>query len=213
MNTTELLAIFRAEVFDFTAPYLWSDALVYGYIDDAQKQFCRDTYGIADARSFKITIKSDGTEWYKLDPRILKIRDATFADTGRKVGMVSAEKASAQGVTFTGAVGPLKNLVTGLEANTVRAWPVPNTAAIVNLLTFRLPNDVGAGDDLEIEPQHHRDLLLWVKYRAYSVQDAETADKQAAADNLAKHGLFTAKALREQSRASHEAGAVIYGGY
>lgn len=212
MTTTELLAIFRAEVYDSTAPYLWSDALVYGYIDDAQKQFCRDTYGIADARSFKITIKADGTEWYKLDPRILKIRSATFADTGRKISMVAAEKADAEGVTFDGTAGPLKALVTGLEANTVRAWPVPNTAAIVNLTTFRLPDDVGAGDDLEIEPQHHRNLLLWVKYRAYGVQDAETADKKARADALAEHQAFVAKALREQSRASHEAGAVVYGG-
>ena len=35
MNTTELLAIFREEVADIELPYLWSDALIYAYIDDA----------------------------------------------------------------------------------------------------------------------------------------------------------------------------------
>ena len=56
MNTTELLAVFRQEVFDLETPYLWSDALVYTYIDEAQKQFCRDTYGIEDSSSFTLAI-------------------------------------------------------------------------------------------------------------------------------------------------------------
>ena len=51
MTNTELLAIFREEVSDLEVPYLWSDTLVYGYIDEAQKQFCRDTYGMLDART------------------------------------------------------------------------------------------------------------------------------------------------------------------
>ena len=212
MTTTELLAIFRAEVYDLELPDLWSDALVYGHIDDAQKQFCRDTYGIADARSFKISIKADGTEWYKYDSRILKIRDATFSDTGRRITTIPVEKMEAHGLRFDGRQGPAQALITGLEANTFRCTPVPNVAAVINLLTFRLPADIGAGDDLEIEPQHHLGLLHWMKYRAYGVQDAETQDRKASETHLAKHYAYCAKVLQEQSRSSHEASSVIYGG-
>lgn len=212
MTTTELLAIFREEVYDAVAPYLWSDALIYRYIDDAQKQFCRDTYGIADARSFKVNIKSDGTEWYRYDPRILKVRGAVFSDTGRKVPIIPFEKMAEHGYSFNGSQGPLAALITGLEENTFRTVPVPNAVSTVNLTTFRLPEDVVAGDELEIAPQHHIHLLHWVKHRAYDVQDAETYDKKASEKYLNSHLAYCAKVLQEQSRAGHEAGAVIYGG-
>ena len=212
MTNTELLALFRTEVMDLEQPYLWGDSWVYGAIDDAQKQFCRDTWGIADARSFKIAIKSDGTEWYKIDSRILKIRDATFADTGRGVNLIAAEKMAAHNIYFDGKQAPLSALITGLEANTVRTWPVPNVAATVNLSVFRLPADLATGDDLEIDPQHHRHLLHWVKHLAYSIQDSEVYDKNASDKYRAKHDAYCSKALVEQSRASHQASSVVYGG-
>lgn len=212
MTPRELLAIFREEVFDTQVPFLWSDNLILGYISEAQKQFCRDTYGIPDARSFKISIKADGTEWYALDPRILKVRSATLADTGRPVALVAAEKANALGVRFDGKQGPVKALVTGLENNYVRAYPVPNAAATVLLLTFRLTDDAGPDDDLEIELQHQRGLLHWTKHLAYDVQDTETYDKQASDKYKGKHKELCEKVIREQSRAGHEAGTVMYGG-
>ena len=211
MNTTELLAVFREEVFDLAAPYLWSDALVYRYIDDAQKQFCRDTYGIADARNFSLST-SAGVEWYDLDARILKIRGATEQSTGRSVIMVPAEKTQEQFVRFDGALGPIKALVTGLEKNALRAWPVPNQTQTVTFSVFRLPTDVGAGDNFEIDPQHVLPLLFWVKHKAYDVQDAEVFNPQASDKYRAKWDAYCAKALNEQSRASHTAGTVIYGG-
>lgn len=212
MTTTELLAVFRQEVYDTVAPYLWSDSLVYTYIDDAQKQFCRDTYGIEDARSFKLTIKSDGTEWYALDPMILKLRDAINAADGKDVPLIALEKMTAHGLRFDGSVGPIKALITGMEKGYVRAIPKPNTAATVELRTFRLPADVAAGDDFEIDQQHVLNLLHWVKYRAYSVQDAETRDDAKAKTHKDAFAAYCAKATVEQSRARHTASTVIYGG-
>jgi len=212
MTTTELLALFRTEVFDLEAPYLWSDAWAYGAIDAAQKQFCRDTYGIADARSFKVLVKADGTEWYALDPRILKIRAATDSVTGVPVPIVPVEKMIEQRMKFDGHQGPLSALISGLEADTLRAWPKPNVASTVELRTFRLPVDVAAGDDFEIAPQHHRYLTYWVKHLAYGIQDTETYDPKAEAKYRAQHDAYCARAKDEQSRAMHPVGTVIYGG-
>lgn len=212
MNTTELLAVGRQELFDLELPYLWSDALLYTYIDDAQKQFCRLTYGIEDARSFKITIKADGTEWYAVDPRILKIRDTINTATGKPVDMLAVEKMNSSYMKFDGTVGPIKALITGMEKGMVRAYPKPNEAAVIELRTFRLPADVAVGDDFEIDPQHVLNLLYWVKYRAYNVQDAETSDKNKAASNKAEFEAYCAWAKVEQSRARRPVSSVTYGG-
>ena len=212
MNTTELLAVFRQEVFDTVAPYLWSDSLVYTYIDDAQKQFCRNTYGIEDSRSFKLTIKSDGTEWYAIDPLILKIRDAIDPATGRPVELIAAEKMTERGVRFDGTTGLLVALVMGLDKGYVRTVPKPNVASTVELRTFRLPFDVAAGDDFEIDPQHVLGLLDWVKCKAYRVQDSEVNNPKKAMEHEQVFTAYCAKAKVEQSRARRPVSTVSYGG-
>ena len=211
MTTTELLALFRSEVFDLEQPYLWSDALVYGYIDDAQKQFCRDSFGIADSRSFSVTIVPD-TQWYALDTKILKLRDAIDAATGLDMPLIAAEKMHEHNMKFDGKQGPIQALITGLDENMLRAWPIPSLAADIELRTFRLPVTVEAGDDLEVPEQHQRYLLYWVKYLAYSVHDTEAYDKGAADRYFAKHQAYCLKAKIEQSRARRPVSTVTYGG-
>lgn len=212
MNTTELLALFRSEVFDLEEPYLWSDELVYTYIDEAQKQFCRDTYGIADARSFTVPVLADGTEWYTIDPRILKIRSTADSVTGLPVPLIPLEKMVAHNMKFDGTAGPLRAFITGMEDNTLRAWPKPNLASTVELRTFRLPEDVVADDDFEIDSRHHRYLLYWVKALAYDVKDSEVFDPKAVEKNLGLHNAYCASVKTEQDRAMHSVGTVIYGG-
>lgn len=127
MNTTELLAQFRSEVSDEAAPYLWGDALVYSYINDAQKWFCRLTNGVSDSRTPRVTkiAIQPGVVWYDTDPSILKVRKVTRADTGRDVPVVNAERMADFGIRFDGKVEVLGALVQGLEEHALRAWPVP----------------------------------------------------------------------------------------
>lgn len=211
MTTTELLALFRSEVFDLELPYLWSDNLIYGYIDDAQKQFCRDTNGIADSRSFKLNV-TVANEWYSIDPRILKIRDAVMSSTGREVPIISIEKMLENEMRFDGGTGLVKALISGLDDGTLRTWPIPSEATTIELRTFRLPEDVAAGDDLEIPPQYHPRLLHWVKHRAYGVQDTETFDKGASDRYLAMHKAACLDAIHEQNRVRRPVSTVSYGG-
>lgn len=210
MTTTELLALFREEVQDLAAPYLWSDSLIYGYINDAQKQFCRNTWGIEDARGFKVNVVA-GSEWYTISPRILRIR-AAVDSAGKDVPVIAVEAMEANGMRFDGRLGAIRALVKGLEKNTLRAWPVPNASAVVQLFTFRLSDDVGAGDDLEIGEQHHRHLVSWVKHLAYDNQDAETNDKAASERNGAKFEANCAAAKTEQGRLRRPRAVVAYGG-
>jgi len=129
MTTTELLALFRTEVFDLELPYLWSDTWVYGAIDAAQKQFCRDTFGVADSRSFTVNIIS-GTQWYTTDAKILKIRDAVVSTTGLDMPLIAFEKMHENSMKFDDKCGPPLALITGLDENTLRVWPIPFTRTV-----------------------------------------------------------------------------------
>lgn len=211
MTNTELLALLRFEVSDEKVDYLWSDSFIYAAIDEAQKQFCRDSYGIADARSFTLAITVAGI-WYALDPRILKVRSAIDQATGVGIDLVPVEKMSANNMRFDGSTGPLQALITGMDAGNVRAYPTPNIASTVELRVFRMSADMDVGDDFEIDAQHVRNLLLWVKHRAYGVQDSEVYNPKKSEEFRVAFKAYCDRALQEQSRLNHSAGTVAYGG-
>lgn len=217
MTSTELLAAFRDEVADTVLPYLWSDATVYRYIDDAQKMFCRRTEGIEDSRTAAVTQLAvvPNTEWYPTSKLILKIRSVTRNDTGRSVEVVNVERAPERGIYFDGRKGPIRALVAGLDKSALRAWPIPNETVTLSMSVFRLPLEAIAdeGDqDLEVDEQHHQALLLWAKHLAYNKQDAETADPNRAADYEQRFYAYCAAARIEQERARRVVGTVAYGG-
>lgn len=222
MNSTELLEVFRDEMADTAAPYLWSDALVFRYMNDAQEMFCRLTEGIEDSSTPAICRLSVevGTDWYATSPMVLKIREVVDVSTGRPYDVMNMEKASAKGVHFNGNPGPLRLFVTGLEKNKLRAWPMPNVSAEVELRVFRLPKPVVAqsaitedGDQtLEIDDRHHMALLLWMKGKAYGKEDAETFDRRKADDYEQRFYAYCTQAKKEQERARRNVGTVMYGG-
>jgi len=217
MNSTELIDLYRAEMRDTEEPYLISDAALYSYLDDAHKWFCRLTEGIEDSRTpavARVEIVPD-TEWYDISPLILKIRQAHRMDTGAPVELVSAERASKLDLRFDGRKGPLRYLVTGMGRNTVRAWPMPNETVTLELNTFRLPLSpiTDAGDqELEIDDQHHRHLLLWMKHLAYDNHDVEMFDRRKSDDYKAKFEQYCFRAMKEQERARRPNSTVLYGG-
>jgi hypothetical protein len=209
MNTTELLGIFRDEVSDTLAPYLWSDALVYAYIDDAQKQFCRDAFGIEDARSFRLTLAAN-TEWYALPPQVLTLLGAYDATTGQPIPILTRAEASAKRLLFDGRTGPLRALVKDMQKGFLRAYPKSNDVGSVSLETTRLSEAVGAGDDFEIDEVHHLNLLMWVKYRAYSKQDAETYDPVKATSHKQMFADYCRESKIEHGRLTRNVAVVQF---
>lgn len=215
-DSTDLLRWFRLDMDDLELPYLWSDEEVFEYATDAQRWFCRKTEGIADSRTAELCQLSivPATEWYTMDERILKLRGAHRGDTGRPVGIVNPEKLDMFDIRFDGNSGVLKALVVGLTDGVIRAYPVPSETVTINLEIFRLPLYPITDSDqpLEISQHHHRALVLWMRYRGYSKQDADTIDLKRAADYEQKFDAYCYKALAEQERARRNVGVTIYGG-
>lgn len=216
MDSNEVLGLFRDEMSDLQAPYLWSDTLLFAYMNDAQEMFCRLTEGIEDSSTADVcrVNVAPAADWYPLSRKILKIRQATRSDTGAEVRLINAEKAPQQGVRFDGRPGPLKAFVTGLEKHKLRAWPLPSEAVTVELSVFRLPLDriTGGNQEFEIDDQHHMALLMWMKHRAYGKEDAETYDRRKSDEWEARFRAYCEQAKKEQIRARHIPSTVAYGG-
>lgn len=230
MDVVQLFDLFRSDVVDTVAPYLWSDDEVWEYMDDAQKEFCRRTWGIADSRSAltQISVAADD-DWVDISPRILRIRGARRASDGRKLSVISYEQMERMqaadddyGMPLLPALddtttGPLKWLITGMDQDALRLSPIAAEADTIRLTVDRLPatidaDEVAAGAQLEIADKYHRTLLLWMKHRAYSKQDADAFDKGKAAEFEARFAAACAEAKVERERLEQPPGLMAYGG-
>lgn len=214
MNSSELLEQFRQDVVDIEAPYLWSDAEVFSYIDSAHKQFWRNVGGIGDAQSPLTSLPvAIGTDWIAISPLILKVREAYLPD-GTPIELANYEDLRSRRIRLDGHVGPTKMLILGMEPGSVRVYPVSDAVTTIQLVVDRMPLKAitDADQKLEIQEQHKDGLGLWIRHRAYSKQDAETMDRNKAATLKAEFAEYCALAKRERDRAKHKTRVVFYGG-
>ncbi len=217
MNSSELLTLFRSEMSDKVEPYLWEDSEGFGFIDDAQKMFCRKTDGLSDASTeavVKLAVVPDA-DWLALHPSILRVRSAIRSTTGRSIEVINADDMPLREWFFDGATGPVKALVIGMEANKARVFPKSNETMDILLTVFRLPlvsiTDVG-DQALEISSEHHRHLLHWMKHLAYLKQDAETFDRTKAEEFEGRFIAYCAQVRDEERRKAYKPRSISYGG-
>lgn len=216
MTSDELLALWRGEIGDIVAPYLWTDTEGYAFMDDAQRMFCRLTDGLADGSTPAVTqvVAAPGDTWLDLHPSIKKIRAANRLSDGRDVEVVNFEDMATRGLRFNGATGPLRSIVVGIEENKARALRTVSEPETLELLVFRLPITTITGTDqtFEVAEQHHQHLMLWMKHRAYMKQDAECFDRSKAEEFDAAFRAYCTLAAKEQRDKRHKIRTVAYGG-
>ena len=228
MNSTALLALFRADVRDEAEPYLWSDAEIFSYMDDAQKMFCRMQGGIADATSAITQLAvTAGTEFSSLSPLILKLRAARDANTGRDIELLNYEDIQfgrsgvvcdygvLSGYKLDSTPGEVRALVEGMEPNKIRWVRIPSQDITVKILVYRMPlqSITGANQSLEIDEHHHLHLLHWMKHLAHQKQDAETYDRGRAEQFRTEFIGYCDRAKAEREKREHKFRTIIYGGY
>lgn len=226
MNSTNLHDAFREDVRDTQSPYLWTSSEVYRYANDAQNVFCRLQGGIADASSSLTQIAASAGEAFgTVSSKLLKVRYAARASDSVEVEILNFEdlqRTSALDdygysarMSLDATQGVIRAMIVGMESNRVRFVPVPETAETIALIVYRMPLEdiTGAGIDLEIDEQHHEHLLLWMKHRAYSKQDAETFDKGKATEFETRFREYCRQAREEREKREHKHRAVVYGGY
>lgn len=215
MTPLSLRNLFRSEMVDEETPYLWSDADLDVYIDDANTWYYRLTGGRADATTTAVTdlvIVADD-EWVDTHEAILKIKGAHRTDTGASIEILNYEDLPSRGIRLDDSVGEVARLIIGMEPNKARIHPISNESVTVRLTTMRLPlvNPVTAGV-FEIDSQHHMHLLHWVKRCAYLKQDSQTFNRSKSEEFETKFRAYCESARIERDRALHKPRAVVYGG-
>ena len=213
MDSTALHNLFRSDVRDEVTPYLWSSLEIYAYIDDAQKMFCRLQGGISDATSALTQVAVVANQAFStISSRILKIRELISRTHHRKIELVNVEDVYPSPDISTGS---LCRAIVGMEANKLRWVPVPAESQTVEMLIYRLPlvDITTSGQTIEIDEQHHRHLLSWMKHLAHMKQDAETYDKGRSDMFRAEFQAYCNQSKAERERREHKYRTVAYGGY
>jgi hypothetical protein len=235
MELQELIAEFRSQVSDEAPPYLWSDPEVLNYIIDAQDMFTRLTGGIHEAGAAGFGSGTPGLDlctltltasqpWSVHSPHILRIRSGRLMTAKRDVKFISESGLSIAGTESYGQhipytfddtdIGTVEVGVLGVQKNYVRWFRVPSANDTCRLHIMRLPYPriTTQDNDLEIDVQHHRHLIPWMKHLAYSKQDAEARDDKQAAESKQAFEMYCNQASREMERQRYKPRVVQYGG-
>lgn len=211
MEISDLITRFRQYTRDTVSPYLWSDAEIIGYIDEAQREFCRRTGGLADATSSdcaRVAVTA-GEAFADISPLVLKVRGA-FREDGKKLQIVNFEDIENGDLCgeelFADVAGAVTKVVTGMEPNKIQLIHTPDEDQTLNLIVYRLPlSEIeSTSDDLEIDPQHHECLLLWARRLGHLKADAEAYDRGRATEYENQFLAYCRMASDEKARREHK---------
>ncbi len=187
MTLTQLIALFRQEADDAVAQYLFSDTAVTGWLNEAVEEACVRALLVKDWTTSAVCsiAVAAGTSTYNAHASIINITRAAF--------MVDGGSDSA--VLYQTTEFELDRLQPGWRDETgepdsfihhdtkIRLGCIPESAGTLSLEVNRIPlAPMATGTDVpEIAARHHRTLVQWALFRAFSVPDSEVVDPNKAA--------------------------------
>lgn len=223
MTSDELYELFRHEIDDTETVFLWSEFEVWGYMNDAYRQFVRLTGGVADISSSitEIDVVADEATAV-VSNKILKFREARLNSTNRKLAIVNYTDTERPTLDYGNTAtdsdmqpGEVHSMIIGEQKGLVRWVQVPMVADTVHLSVMRLPLekiDKDGQELVDVDEEHHEALLLWMKARAHMKQDAETFDKGRAQDFRAQFEAYCRGVVADWERHKSKLRVVTYGG-
>lgn len=195
MTLADLIAAFRLRADDVATPYLWSDDEVTLYLNEAVNEAAERARLIRDASTPAVTQISitTGDVDYALHASILAIDRAQLASQPRSLIRQTVEEMEQRFPDWRGMVGTPHFFVE--DSGRIRIAPQSPQADTLNLTVYRLPLApmLTETDSPEIHAKFHYRLIDWALRCAYLKQDAETLDKQKAADYQALFDLSFGK--------------------
>jgi hypothetical protein len=190
MNLRDLTTLFRNEVDDTTAPFLWSDEEVTEFANDAEAEACRRARLLVDSSSADIcalAVLAADAGLVTLDPRVMFVRRA-HVEGARPLARMNMQDMESDNPYWQNATaGTPRMFITDYETGKLLLWPAPDQDEVLLLTVVRTPlEEMNDDDDTpEIAPRFHRSLRFWMMFRAYSKQDSQANDPKKAADSLA----------------------------
>jgi hypothetical protein len=193
MTVAELERLFRNQFGDSVPDYLISQTLFIDYLNEAEEEAAFRKNLLFDKTSAFCTISVSLTNSiYSLDSKIYAVcyADIVITDT-------NWERLHPTDRIEMDRINRYWRIEHGTPRwfiqydNTLELIPKPEKPYTLKLEVYRLPLDAmsSAGDEPEIQRNHHRSLVEWTLYRAFSQPDLDIQDMGRANDHLKK---FTA---------------------
>lgn len=184
---------------DAVAPFLWSDAELDDYLNDAVRQACIRQRLIVDAETPEVCalMLAPNQRSYAVHPAVLAVRAAAIEGNGALTITTLRRLARRDPDWFLDedACGSPEFLIVDYQQGKIALHPTPDAAATLRLCVWRTPLDeierMQAPDDepVAVPAGLHADLVDWAQARAYDKKDAETLD---VSRGLAAEARFTA---------------------
>lgn len=186
MDTDGLVEQFRREADDTKAPYLWQDENVQAWLDEGEQEAAIRANLLPERVNTAICqiAVTAGAASYELHKAVLTIRHARFvAASGNKqtLKVVSPDGMDSINPFWRDdSAGAPCYLVQDEQSATL--VPTPSENGTVQMEVYRLPLQSFADkNEPEIGGAHHRHLVNWALFKAFSKPDAETIDPTRAA--------------------------------
>jgi len=211
-----LITAFRAQSRDTIAPYLWKDSELYEFATQAESLVAFRTMCLLDITSVAaVADVSAGEPMVDLHHSVLRIRSATLiqGNTEQELDIKSLEAAS--GYRLFTTTGTPCAVITGVETNKLRLYPIPVADATLQLAVFRMPLlPLTATSKFEVPFQYTGALIEWMRHRAYGKVDSDIFNPSESAQGLAAYenlvdGYITSESLR---RGGAQNVSISYGG-
>lgn len=193
MKVADFIDEFRSTVADHVEPPFWSSENIVRYLNEAVQEACERAKLIEDRTNSAVcSITTQANEsTYSLHPSVFEIRRLTFS--GRLLDETSVEELDQDCPGWESRNGQPRAFVfeqaSGVQPAKVRLVPTPTAAGSIALTVFRgalksLSADIDQAKP-ELPERFHERLMDWVLHRAYLKQDADTFDRNKAAESYA----------------------------
>ena len=184
MDLSTITSNVRTRLDDTVATYLWADAELELFANEAYEQAVVRMGGILDSDTASIctiaVTATDGT--YTLDDKILHVERAKLTSQDsplKETGVYELDRYNADWESSSEAP---HSYTEDLNRHEIRLYPIPTANDTLNLTVRRRPLTLMAlsTDTPSDIPTHmHPGLLHWIMYLAYLKQDADTESGRA----------------------------------
>ena len=186
MNLEQLIASFRVDADDIEAPFLFRDEWVSMWLSEAQAEAAiRGRLILEDANPAVCQIAvTSGTASYELHRSVYEIAYLRFVPAGQTravaLPLVSREWLDDKRPGWRDIAGKPEFAIQ--TDRRIRLVGVPDAGGVLHLEGYRTPLKAleSDSDKPELAEQHHRHLVNWALYRAFSRPDSETINPQRA---------------------------------
>lgn len=183
MKVEDLLDEVRSVLRDKAKPYLWSDDQIVRYLNEAQEKITRATFCFVKAD--ELLDLDTGVDIYDLPSYVQYVYRVNIAGAYGSLG------ASTDNWTPTDSTPGLPQRFTlDTETQSIRFWPVPDTAYSATLRIARMPDPLSVSA-LEAEPaipeKYQLSMVDWAAYRCFTHDDSDGRNDKAAENARARY--------------------------